>query len=78
MSSCTRPSASGGPIPTKLMRLPAVLSSTGKSRSTLYREIAAGLFPRSVRIGENSTAWLESEVNAWIAARVAERDGRPA
>jgi prophage regulatory protein len=31
-----------------------------------------GKFPR--RVGSNRVAWLESEVEAWVAARVAERD----
>ena len=34
----------------------------------------AGKFPRRVQVGPNRVAWLESEVEAWVAARVAERD----
>lgn len=33
-----------------------------------------GLFPRRVQIGENRVAWLLSEVEQWVAARVAQRD----
>jgi len=33
-----------------------------------------GKFPRRVQVGPNRVAWLESEVEAWVAARVAERD----
>jgi prophage regulatory protein len=33
-----------------------------------------GKFPRRVQVGANRVAWLESEVEAWVAARVAERD----
>ena len=32
-----------------------------------------GQFPRRVRIGENRVAWLLSEVEHWIAVRVAQR-----
>ena len=32
-------------------------------------------FPRPVRIGDNSVGFVESEIDAWIAARIAERDG---
>lgn len=35
----------------------------------------AGKFPRRIRVGPNRVAWLLSEVEAWVAARVAERDG---
>ena len=33
-----------------------------------------GKFPRRVQVGANRVAWLSSEVEAWVAARVAERD----
>ena len=34
----------------------------------------SGKFPRRVRVGANRVAWLLSEVEAWGAARVSERD----
>lgn len=33
-----------------------------------------GKFPRRIHVGANRVAWLLSEVQAWIAARAAERD----
>lgn len=33
-----------------------------------------GKFPRRVQVGPNRVAWVEAEVEAWVAARVAERD----
>jgi len=36
-----------------------------------------GRFPRRVRVGANRVAWLQSEIEAWIAARVAERTSAP-
>jgi prophage regulatory protein len=33
-----------------------------------------GLFPRRVQVGPNRVAWLLSEIEEWIAARVSERD----
>jgi Prophage CP4-57 regulatory protein (AlpA) len=38
--------------------------------------MAEGRFPRSIRTGKRSVAWLESEVLAWQQARIAERDAR--
>lgn len=73
MSACAKAAAVGGK-PTHLIRLPVVLARTGKSRSALYREVAAGTFPRGVRIGDNAVAWVEAEVADWIAARIAVRD----
>ena len=31
-------------------------------------------FPKPVRIGKNSVAFVEAEIDAWIEARIAERD----
>lgn len=33
-----------------------------------------GLFPRRIQVGTNRVAWLLSEVEQWVATRVAERD----
>ena len=35
----------------------------------------AGKFPRRIKSSPNAVGWLEHEVEEWIAARVAERDG---
>ena len=54
----------------KFLRLPEVISVTGLSRSALYRLIAEGTFPPSIRIGGRSVAWCDEEVNAWIEERI--------
>jgi len=60
------------------MRLiaPDALPSKGVTfeRSWLYRLIRAGKFPKPIKLGERRIAFLEDEVDAWLAARVAERD----
>lgn len=61
-----------------LLRLPEVRRRTGISRSELYRRVCAGTFPRPVKLGERASAWAAHEVDAWIAARVAERDAKGA
>lgn len=62
-----------------LVRLPAVLSRLGLSRSTLYAMVAERSFPAPVPIGRRARAWLSSDLDAWVAARIAERDqGRAA
>lgn len=35
---------------------------------------AAGQFPKRVRLGTGRVAYVESEVAAWIASRIAARD----
>ena len=51
----------------KIIRLPAVLEKTGLSRSSLYRLIAEGKFPRQVKLSERSAGWFEGDVNQWLA-----------
>ena len=53
----------------KLLRLPEVCNLTGLSRSSLYRAINAGLFPRSVQLGQRSVAWRLDQVEDWINSR---------
>lgn len=48
----------------------------GLSQTTLYEQVAAGLFPAPIPIGAQAVAWLESEVLAWIQQRIEERDKR--
>jgi prophage regulatory protein len=43
------------------------------SRAWIYDEIKAGRFPRPVKIGVRASAWLESEVTAFLEARTEER-----
>ena len=51
-----------------ILRLPAVKSRTGLSRSTIYERIANGSFPQPVRLGARAVGWRESEIAAWIGA----------
>ena len=54
-----------------LLRLPAVLARTGLSRSQIYRLVAAGRFPRPVRLaGTTSKAWSSTAVTAWIESQI--------
>ena len=50
----------------RILRLRAVLERTGLSRSTLYRKIERGTFPRQVRISERCIGWRESELERWL------------
>ena len=53
--------------PDRILRLGAVLRRTGLSRSTLYRKIQAGSFPRQLKISVHAAGWHESAINRWIA-----------
>jgi len=64
--------SSNGHSSDTLLRLPTVRARTGLGRSTIYRLIDEGLFPRPVQLqGTTLVAWVQSEVDAWIAERIA-------
>ena len=54
-----------------ILRMPDVMSRTGKSRSTIYADCAAGLFPRPVRLGQRAVGWPAHEVDQILTARIA-------
>ena len=64
--------------PNRILRLPETLKRVGLSRSAVYAAIKAKTFVRQVPLGARAVGFLESEVEAWVAARVAARDERVA
>ncbi|MDY0957857.1 AlpA family phage regulatory protein [Sphingomonas sp. CFBP8993] len=49
------------------MRLADVKARTKLGRTTIYRRIAAGTFPPSIRLSAGLVAWYESDIDAWVA-----------
>ncbi|PKG76243.1 transcriptional regulator [Shewanella sp. GutCb] len=58
----------------KLIRLKDVIGCTGLGRSTIYKCIEEGCFPKSVSLGDRAVAWVESEVQEWILEQIEKRD----
>ena len=68
----------------RFIRLPEVLTRTGYGRTTIYRKMEDGSFPRSVKLDgppkdpeafdSRAVAWIEDEVEQWIESRIDERD----
>jgi prophage regulatory protein len=58
----------------KASRLAAVKERTGLSGSTIYLEISKGTFPKPIKLGAKSVAWLDHEIDEWLKARIAARD----
>jgi prophage regulatory protein len=58
----------------RVMRLKEVMDTTGLSRSTVYKYISDGAFPKPITLGERCVGWVESEVFEWLLARIEERD----
>lgn len=49
------------------VRLREVEARTGLCGKTIYRKMARGEFPQSVRIGANAVAWREGDLQDWMA-----------
>ena len=53
-----------------ILRLPAVKTSSGLPRSTLYLRISQGLWTKPVSLGARTVGWPANEIAALNAARI--------
>lgn len=53
----------------KLLKIGEVTNRIALSKSTIYKMIRAGTFPRQRTQNLNSVAWLELEIDQWISNR---------
>jgi len=56
-------------IDKKVVNLQEILTMLGISKSTLYRSIASGNFPKPFKLGERLNAWRVETIEAWLAAK---------
>lgn len=54
----------------RFLRIGEVIRITGLGRNTIYRRIQEGTFPRQVRLGPHSVAWLQSTISQWMTSVV--------
>lgn len=52
----------------RFMRIAEVTRITALSRNTIYKRMREGTFPKQVRLGPNSVAWLQSDISAWMTS----------
>jgi prophage regulatory protein len=78
MQSVPNPSALLAPAGKRAMRATAVSAKVGLSKATIYLRVKNGTFPAPFRLGPNSSAFWEHEVDAWLDARAAESRPEPA
>ena len=58
----------------RILRRKAVEAKTGHSTSTIYEKMAAGEFPKPIRLGARAVGWIEEEIDQYLDRRIAERD----
>ena len=58
----------------RILRLPAVKSLTGLSRSTIYLRMSEGSLPKQVNLGSRAVGWISSEIDHWIEEKLVTRN----
>jgi len=53
----------------RLIRFQDVSERTGLRRTAIYGRIAAGAFPKPVKIG-SASRWVESDIQSWIEDQI--------
>ena len=53
----------------QLLGLREVMRRLRMSRSSIYAAIAAGEFPRPIRVGSRSVRWFAREIDVWVESR---------
>lgn len=51
------------------IRINEVLELTTLSKSSIYRYIAEGYFPKQKKIGKRTVVWKKSEVESWLDSK---------
>jgi prophage regulatory protein len=63
--------------PVRILRLPEVMATVGLRSSMIYELEKEGRFPKRVKItSDRAVGWVEGEIQAWLAQRIRERDGK--
>lgn len=76
MASNHLSSRQADPIPNeRFIKLKEVRSRTALSETEIYRRMAAGTFPKPIKIGVKAVAWLNSDIRIWINNMIAKAKG---
>jgi prophage regulatory protein len=60
-----------------VLRAPAVSTLTALAIPTIYRKVAAGEFPKPIKLADKASGWPLSEIIAWIEQKKHERLSPP-
>lgn len=54
----------------RFLRIKDVIATIGLSRTSIYRMIGAGEFPKPVQLTARSVGWWEADVSKWLDERL--------
>jgi prophage regulatory protein len=58
----------------RLMKVGEVAAKVALHEATVFELVSRGKFPAPIRLSRRASRWSETEVDAWIADRLAERE----
>jgi prophage regulatory protein len=53
----------------QVMRLAQVVEYTRLSRSTIYRLMGTGEFPKQIKLASHASGWLLADIDHWLETR---------
>jgi prophage regulatory protein len=53
----------------RYLRIKDVVAMLSISRSSIYRMVQEGKFPKQIKLTERTAVWKLSAINAWVAER---------
>ncbi len=54
-----------------ILRRQQVQARTGLGRSSVYSLMKLGQFPKSIKLSARAVGWLESDIDSFIASKIA-------
>lgn len=57
-----------------LLRRTQVEAITGLARSTIYKLIKAGTFPKPIQLTDRAVAWPSNQIELWVSEKLAQCD----
>jgi prophage regulatory protein len=60
----------------RLLRLEEVIAICGLGRSKIYQAIKLGEFPAPVKLYGRSSAWVSTEIDAWVRGVIESRNAK--
>jgi prophage regulatory protein len=58
-----------------ILKRPSVLKRVGVSKATLATMISNGEFPKPIKLNSRAVGWIDTEIDGWLDAKIAARDG---
>ena len=59
----------------RLLRIKDVVQITGLSRSSIYKFIEEGKFPKQIYLSQRTVAWSKADIDEWVQSRINQTGG---